>query len=177
MSPRMKEKSAIVIVSIIAVYAATVLCWFLRQEGEWKKTFKAYERAVERYKKESNLISERGKWNDEYDEEKSRMPIFSEDEDTVTKCLRKLGDIAQKNNVFIDKRQNGTEIKAGDVWEMPIDVRDWEGALEMLVKFLYELENTDEGMFNLSKINFKPSQKPGYFKGSFTLNCAYMRED
>ena len=56
-------------------------------------------------------------------------------------------------------------------------MRNWEGALESLVKFMHELENTTEGMFDVGYLNFKPSSKKGYMKGSFTLTCAYMRED
>ena len=56
-------------------------------------------------------------------------------------------------------------------------MRNWEGALESLVKFMHEIENTSEGMFDMGSLNFKPSAKKGYLKGSFTLTCAYMRED
>jgi hypothetical protein len=55
-------------------------------------------------------------------------------------------------------------------------VRSWEGSLEALVRFMQELENTNEGMFNIRSLNFKPSSKKGYLRGSFTLTCAYMRE-
>ena len=38
-------------------------------------------------------------------------------------------------------------------------------------------ENTTEGMFDIGYLSFKPSSKKGYLRGSFTLTCAYMRED
>ena len=60
--------------------------------------------------------------------------------------------------------------------ELPIVVTGCEGSLEALVKFMYELENTEEGMFAITDLNFRPSSKKGYLRGSFTLNCAYMRE-
>ena len=42
---------------------------------------------------------------------------------------------------------------------------------------MHELENTSEGMFDITQLSFKPiSSKQGYLSGSFTLNCAYMRE-
>jgi hypothetical protein len=41
---------------------------------------------------------------------------------------------------------------------------------------MYALENAEQGMFDLKNLNFKPSSKKGYLRGSFTLTCAYMRE-
>ena len=45
------------------------------------------------------------------------------------------------------------------------------------MKLLHELENTEEGMFDITQLNFRPKQsKKGYLRGSLTLNCAYMRD-
>ena len=84
--------------------------------------------------------------------------------------------MALKHRILISQRQSGREVDAGEVLEQPIEVKSWEGSLEALVKFMYELENTDEGMFDIKELNMKPSSKKGYLRGSFTLTCAYMRE-
>ena len=83
---------------------------------------------------------------------------------------------AGRHNIIISSAQAGAEVEAGDVLELPIEVKSWEGCLESLVKFMHELENTNDGMFDITQLNFKPSSKKGYLRGSFTLNCAYMRE-
>ena len=44
------------------------------------------------------------------------------------------------------------------------------------MKFMHELENNDGGMYDFHALNFKPSSKKGYLKGTFTVTCAYMRE-
>ena len=105
------------------------------------------------------------------------MPIFEAGKNTDTTWLAKMDEIAAKNFIQISNRQAGTEVEAGEVLELPIEVKNWEGALESLVHFIYELENSGAGMFDVRAISFKPSGKKGYLKGSFTLTCAYMRGD
>ena len=126
---------------------------------------------------ERKLIRARQKWNDAYEEEKAQMPTFAFGKATDTTWLQKLDELAEKHHISISQRQPGKEVEKGDVLELQIEVRNWEGALESLVKFMHELENTSEGMFDVGYLNFKPSSKKGYMRGSFTLTCAYMRED
>jgi hypothetical protein len=104
------------------------------------------------------------------------MPTFDGKTSTDSEWIDKLDQLAKKHHILIGQLQSGKEIDAGEVLELPIEVRSWEGSLEALVRFMQELENTNEGMFNIRSLNFKPSSKKGYLRGSFTLTCAYMRE-
>lgn len=175
-SASLKEKAVFASLGMVALYALAVGLWFMRQEGEWSKARKAYEKACKTYADETKLISEKSKWSQTYEDEKSAMPIFEEGKVTDTTWLEKMDRIAATNCIQISNRQGGKEIEAGEVLELPIDVRNWEGSFEALVRFMHEVENTSEGMFDISAISFKPSNRKGYFRGSFTLNCAYMRE-
>lgn len=172
----LKEKAIVAVLGVVALYALAIGLWFFRQEGEWKKASKMYDKAVQKYREETRLISEKSKWSDAYEEEKSRMPLFEEGKNTDTTWLQKMDELAKKHHVSISQRQAGKEVEAGEVLELPIEVRSWEGALEPLVRFIHELENTDDGMFDVRAISFKPSNKKGYLKGAFTLTCAYMRD-
>lgn len=173
----LREKAVLAVVGVVALYAVAVGLWFMSQEDAWKKAAKTYDKAKKTYEAERKLIGERQKWNDAYEEEKSQMPTFAFGKATDTTWLQKLDELAEKHHISISQRQPGKEIEKGDVLELQIEVRNWEGALESLVKFMHELENTSEGMFDVGYLNFKPSSKKGYMKGSFTLTCAYMRED
>ena len=172
----LKEKAIAAVVGVILLYAVAVGLWFMRQEGEWKRSAKNYQKAVQKYRDETRLIGEKAKWSDAYEEEKARMPLFEEGKNTDTTWLQKMDELAAKHHISIAQSQGGKEVEAGEVLELPIEVRSWEGALEPLVRFIHELENTDDGMFDVRAISFKPSNKKGYLKGSFTLTCAYMRE-
>ena len=172
----LKEKAVLASVGTALLYGLAGALWFTSQEAAWRKAAKSYASAKARYESECRLIGEKAKWNQAYEDEKALMPMFEEGKATDTTWQRKMGAIAAKHHITISQQQPGKESEAGEVLELPIEVRNWEGALESLVKFMHELENTDEGMFDIRSISFKPSSKKGYLKGSFTLTCAYMRE-
>ena len=173
----LREKAVLAVIGVVALYAVAVGIWFMSQEDAWKKSAKAYDKAKKTYEAERKLIGERQKWNDAYEEEKAQMPTFAFGKATDTTWQRKMDELAEKHHISISERQPGKEVEKGDVLELPIEVKNWEGALESLVKFMHELENTSDGMFDVGYLNFKPSPKRGYLKGSFTLTCAYMREE
>ena len=176
MGKTLKEKAILAMLGIIALYAFAVILWFVSFESSWKKAVKAYDKAKKTYQSEVKLIGEKRKWTEAYETEKAAMPSFEAGKATDTTWRRKLDEFAAKHHIVISSAQTGKEVEAGDVLELPIEVKTWEGCLESLVKFMHELENTSDGMFDITQINFKPSSKKGYLRGSFTLNCAYMRE-
>ena len=173
---KLKEKAMMAVVAVVVLYAVAVGVWFFSAESAWKRAAKAYGSECDRYEQEEKLISEKRKWNELYDREKAAMPTFEAGKATDTVWLRKVEDLARTNLVLITSIDSGKEVEAGDVLELPIEVKSWEGSLEALVKFMHALENTSEGMFDVKEISLKPSQKKGYLKGSLSITCAYMRE-
>lgn len=174
----LRQKALVAMAGVIVMYAAIAVYWFVSAELSWKRAANNYARARDNYEKEVKLISEKRKWTDMYESEKKAMPTFEAEKATDTTWRRKLDKIAEKHHFLISNAQTGKETVAGDVLELPIEVSNWEGCLESLVKLMHELENTEEGMFDITNLNFKPNaSKKGYLRGSFTLNCAYMREE
>lgn len=176
----LKEKAILAMLGVVVLYAAAAAVWFLHmggKTGEWAKAAKAYHRERDRYSAECRLIARKAELSDSYEEAKSLMPTFESGKTTDTTWLQKMDEFAAKHYIQISNRQGGKEVEAGEVLELTIDVKNWEGALESLVKFLYELDTTSEGMFDVRSISFRPSNKKGFLKGSFALTCAYMRED
>ena len=176
MGKTLREKAILAVLGMIVLYAFAVILWFSSAESSWATAAKTYDRAKKTYENEVKLIGEKRKWVDAYENEKATMPTFESGKATDTTWRRKLDEIAGRHNIIISSAQAGAEVEAGDVLELPIEVKSWEGCLESLVKFMHELENTNDGMFDITQLNFKPSSKRGYLRGSFTLNCAYMRE-
>ena len=176
MPKSLREKAVMAVLGVIVLYAIAVGVWFFSAESAWKKAAKNYDKAKDTYLREVKLIGEKQKWTDAYEDEKAQMPTFEAGKATDTTWRRKLDEIAEKHHFLIASAQTGKEVEAGDVLELPIDVKSWEGSLEALVRLMHELENTSEGMFDITQISFRPSSKKGYLRGSFTLNCAYMRE-
>ena len=162
-SPR--EKTAIAVVVVTLLYAAAVAVWFLHSERAWHKARQNYETAAKTCAKERKLIGE-----------KAQMPTFDAGRSTDTAWLRKLEEIAQRNLIQLGQHHASAEVDVDDVKELPIVVSGCEGSLEALVKFMHELENSDDGMFSITQLRARPSRKQGYLNLDFTINCAYMRE-
>lgn len=160
----------------IALYALAVGLWFMSQEQAWKTAAKRYESAAKKTLSEKKLIFQRQKWNDAYEAEREKMPVFSEDaKDVDTHWLSRMDALAQDCHVSISQRQAGQQVEAGDVFEQPIDVKRWEATITSLVKFMHALESEKESMFDVREISVKPSSHKGFLTGSFKLACAYMR--
>lgn len=171
----LKEKAVAATLGVVALYALAVGCWFFHSEAAWKKAAKAYDKAKETYRRECRLIAQKPELKEAYEAEKSNMPTFASGRATDTTWRRKIDELAQKHHIVITSAQAGKEVEAGEVLELPIDIKSFESSLECLVKFMHELENTSEGMFDITSLNMRPSGKKGYLKGSMTLTCAYMR--
>ena len=176
MPKSLRDKAVMAMVGVVVLYALAVIVWFVSAESAWKKAAKNYAKARDTYQKEVKLIGEKQKWTEAYETEKAAMPTFEAGKATDTTWRRKLDELAAKHHIAISSAQTGKEVEAGDVLELPIEVKSWEGCLEALVRLMHELENTSEGMFDITQLSFKPSSKKGYLRGSFMLNCAYMRE-
>lgn len=173
-----REKAVVAVIAVIALYAGAACYWYMSQEKAWKKARRDYEKSVKTYVEQAELISERNRWNNRYEEEKSKIAMFDHGKATDTTWLRKMDEIAAKHHIFISNRQAGKVVEGDEVQEleeMEIEVKSWEGSLESLVRFMHELQTTTEGMFDIKSLNFKPSSKKGYLKGNFVLSCAYMR--
>lgn len=171
----LKEKAIVAVMVVVFMYAAAVALWFVRQDDEWTKSRREYATARAKYENECALIARKASLYEDYENEKTRMPTFAAGKATETVWLQKMGETAERNYIQIAARNSGKEIVAGDVTELPVTGKSWEGSLESLVKFLYDLETSTDGMFDVSTISISPS-KGGFLTGSFTLTCAYMRE-
>ena len=174
-SPR--EKAVLAMVGIVVLYAIAAAVWFVHSDKAWKLSRRHYDEAAKTRVKERKLIGEKARWEEAYETEKAQMPTFDAGKATDTAWLRKMEEIAQKNLILLGQHHAVEEVDADDVKELPIVVTGCEGSLEALVKFMHELENTDDGMFSITQLRAKPSRKPGYLTIDFTLNCAYMREN
>lgn len=167
------------------VIALLVVVLVIGSLGIW------YPKMRERYDlAEKNLLREQAQLNarkraiqsidalyEQYEATRDAMPSFPEGSAVDTHWLPMMDNAAKENNVKIAQRSIKGEEKIGDVTELTIECRDWEGRLDSFVWFLYDLETRKDAMMDFRALTMKPSSKnPGILQGTFTLNCAYMRE-
>lgn len=170
-----REKNMMLIAMVVVLYAVAALC-FKKQSENWKVAQRVYVNAQKKLQEENALIAAKDEWAEKYEQMRDLMPVFPYEKDVDTHWLNIMDSAATRNGLTIARRQTSKEVEVGDVYELPIDCKDWEGTLESLVKFLYDLHQ-EGAMLDVRQLFIRPSNKPGLLKGTFTLYCAYMRGD
>ena len=170
-----REKTMLLVAIVVVLYAAAALS-FKKQSTNWKASQRLYASAQKKLQEERELIAAKDEWTAKYEQMRGLMPVFPYDKDVDTHWLNIMDSTATRNGFTIARRQTSKEVEVGDVYELPIDCKDWEGTLEALVKFLYDLHQ-EGAMLDVRQLFVRPSNRPGYLKGTFTLYCAYMRGD
>ena len=148
-----------------------------RQLDNFRLNRQQLERERATLKFERQMIAAKPDLQRQYDELRTLMPVFKPDKAVDTHWLSIMDDIASKQHLNISRRQAGREEQSGEVYEFAIECREWDGRLDSLVHFLYDLER--EGvMLDVRHLYVRPHQSaPGFLRGSFTLYCAYMRDE
>jgi len=170
-----REKNMLLVTVVLVLYAAAALT-FKKQIANWKAAERIYRAAQKKVQDEKDLIAASGEWSQKYGRIRDLMPVFPYGKDVDTHWLNIMDSVAERNGVAISRRQTGVEKEVGDVFELPIDCKDWEASLESLVKFLYDMSQ-EGAMLDVRQLTIRPSNRPGYLKGSFVLYCAYMSGD
>ena len=169
-----KEKNMLMIALVVILYGVAAVC-YKAQMPNWTKERKLQQSAEKKLKDERALIAARATWEDEYETMREFMPVFPYEKDMDTHWLRLMEDTARAEGMSITRRQSTKELEVGDVYELPIDCKDWEGSLDSLVNFLYQLGTQEGTMLDVRQLYIKPTNKTGILKGTFTLYSAYMR--
>ena len=170
-----REKNMLLITAVLVLYAVAALS-YKKQAANWKAARRTYAAAKRKVTEERALIAARDMWSERYETMRGLMPIFPYEKDVDTHWLNLMDSAATRNGFSISRRQANKEVEVGDVYELPIECKDWEAPLESLVRFLHDLHQQG-AMLDVRQLFIRPSTRPGFLKGSFTLYCAYMRGD
>ncbi len=167
----------LLIAFFFVVLVGSLGIWYPKAKLRWETAQRRLDQQERLLKTRVTAINQVPKLLEKYEQLCSAMPIFPEGKSVDTYWLPLMDSSASENNVNIAQRSIGKEENLGDVTELTIDCRDWEGRLDSLVWFLYDLETRKDAMMDFRALTIKPSSKnPGILQGSFTLNCAYMRQ-
>ena len=139
----------------------------------WKDAVEKQLKAHSEIEKSSRLIQSRELWAKKFDELGRKIPQFPADKPMDVHWLSMMDDIAARHSLTISKRQVGEEKKVGDVYELPIEVKEWDGQLEAITHFMFDLQAAG-AMLDLRQLYIKPKEDRS-LRGRFTLYCAYTR--
>ena len=177
MSALSKNDQKLLILFVITVALGSLGIWYPKAKKQWTAKHAEWQRQEMRLQRERAIIALRPEIEARYADLRDRMPVFPEGKSVDTYWLPIMDNTAAANNVNIAQRAIGGEENLGDVTELTLECRDWEGRLDSLVWFLYDLETRKDAMMDVRALTIKPNaKKPGILQGSCTLNCAYMRQ-
>ena len=131
-----------------------------------------YRDSIERNRR---LLSQKDKWEKRMEQNKGLMLTVAKDKKMDVFLTEKMEKLAGRRNLKIIRHEIGKEHKEGLVYELPIECRDWEGTIDSLVHFLFDIQDRD-AMLDIRYLRIKPKNKT-IRKGRFSLYCAYMREE
>lgn len=158
--------------SLVLLYGATII--LAKPKLEARKDIKASQEEVgsdiDSY---SGLMAEKDTWEKKFIELRKLLPEQPAEKKMDVYWLQVMDQLASKHSITITRRQTEDEKKEGDVYELPIECKDWEGSLDAVTHFLFELQS-EGAMLDIRQLVMKPKEN-GSLRGSFTLYCAYTR--
>lgn len=172
-----RDRAVLAAAGVLMLYGLAAFLFFgMGRRDAWTKAQKGYERAAARLAGERALVADRDAWRDRLEAIQLQMPTIAEDELAATRWKRVVEKIAAAHSFHIlgyGATSDGREEDLGEVWELALDIQ-YRSSLARLVEFLYALDTSEEGLFDVRQIEIA-TKKPGELTGKFTLTCAYKK--
>lgn len=172
---KMSERESVLVVATLAALLLGASMMLAKPKVvEWGeiRTRQAALRAE--IARDKALVAEREEWASRFEEVSGMLSRHPATQKMDIYWMSIMDRLAAKHGVTISKRQVGEEKQAGEVYELPIEVKEWEGSLDALVHFLFDLQN-EGAMLDVRQLLVKP-KAGGILRGRFVLFCAYTRE-
>lgn len=143
---------------------------------QWKDLLQEQSKVQAQTAEDRRMLAERARWKKEFQDLRKMLPEFPADQKMDVHWLSLMDDLARKNGMHILKTKSGEEKKVGDVYEVPIECDDWDGKLDSLVRFLFDLQG-EGAMLDVRQLLVKPREPKAEdaLRGRFTLYCAYTK--
>ena len=121
---------------------------------------------------EQRLADQANAWQAKLAAALETLVVYADNQDVTADMLIKVEGLANTAGLTLTRREPQKEKRHGDIGSLDIKC-NWEGSLDALVHFLFALRQ-DHGMLDLGQLYIK-SESKGVLKGTFTINCSYVR--
>lgn len=177
MTPLSRHDQALLAITVGVVLFGSVGALAGRRAEVIREKRNAVAALRERAFLQKQLVEAEPLWRARYEKVQDKMPVFVPGEQVETYWLAIMDDAAARHGLRILQRSVREETPVAGVFELPIEVRSWEGTLEALVDFAADLDSRG-AMLEIRDLRVSTiPNRQGYLKGSFTLSCAYMRAE
>lgn len=122
------------------------------------------------------ILEEKEGWTARLDELQKQLPVYDRRIHVSGEVQKRIKRIADKSRLDFTQSRSGSENRVGNLYELSVAC-NWEGGLEALVRFLYELN--EQGLqYDVHDLSIRPDAKrAGILRGDITIACAYLRAE
>jgi hypothetical protein len=146
-----------------------------RQMDEWRLLQAEKTQLWDSIRRSEVLVGEQQRWTDEMATLQALMPQFPAGMQMDVHWKREMDKKATRHNLKIVNHEAGAEQREGPIYELPVFCRRWEGTLDSLVHFLFDLQS-EGAMLDIRYLYIKPKDRVIH-DGRFDLYCAYRKDD
>ena len=173
MSPR--ETVLVLATGAVALFGGSALLGRSKID-EWKDLNRQQAAVRSQIEQDKKMLVERPRWQKEFQKLRGMLPQYPLDKKMDVHWLSVMDELAKKHGINITQRQVGEEKRVGDIYELPIECKDWDGQLDAMVHFLFDLQ-AEGAMLDVRQMMVKPKEPrtDDSLRGRVTLYCAYTR--
>jgi len=141
---------------------------------EWKDQRAMRSSLHDRQRLAERLLEQKSEILESWEALREGMPAYPKDLDVTSQILRNLQQNADKHGLILVRVEPDEEVSVKDLYEVSISC-SWEGDLDALVKFLYQVQ-AESGMVDTRQITVTPARgNDGRLKGNMVVDFAYTR--
>jgi Tfp pilus assembly protein PilO len=128
-------------------------------------------RQIELHKR---ILAEKDEWYSRLEDLQSQLPVYDDKISITAELLKLIKRTADEHGLDLVRTQPYREEQTGRLYELGVSC-NWEGSLDALVHFLYDLQK--QGVrFDVLQLNAQPDpQRDRILKGSMIIDCAYRK--
>ncbi|QHI70459.1 hypothetical protein [Tichowtungia aerotolerans] len=144
--------------------------------AEHKAIIEEKEKLLRQIQLHKRIIAEQGSWTNRLSELQSQLPVYDRKVSVTGEILKEIKSMADGTGLDLTKSRANREKQVGTLYELSV-ICDWEGELEELVRFLYQVN--EQGLrFDIRELSVRPDAKrAGILRGDMIIDCAYRRSD
>lgn len=172
---KMSNREIVLGMSTLAVILFGFTYWMagskIAEQRDMAKEKVRLRRQIQLHKR---ILDEQETWTGQLDALQSQLPVYGRRVSVNVDLPKEIKRVADRHGLDLLLTQPEGEAQVGSLHELSVRC-DWQGDLEELVHFLYDL-HTQGLRFDVREMSIKPvAKQEGQLKGTMIINCAYRR--
>lgn len=172
---KISKRETILLLGTLAAVLFGLTYWLAGSRIETQQTIGEEKARLRRQiKLHKRILEEQTNWTARLAELQAQLPVYDSNTAVTAELLKEIKRTADQHRLDLVRTQPYREEQVGSLYELGVSC-NWEGELEALVRFLYELQS--QGIrYDVRQINIQPDAgREGILKGSMIIDCAYRR--